>query len=107
MSKPIGYLRYFVTSDEAEKGPAYEGVINGTYYQFRPSTNTLVAFDEDRTEVKKQYQTQREDRSSFTVRKPAKDAMSLLYYRRRGDDGDNFAVHAGIQPRFNRPSVQV
>ena len=107
MSKAIGYLRYFVTDDEAEKGPAYEGYVDGRYYQFRPSANVLVRYDAERAEVEHTFKSQREDRTSFTVRSPKKDAMSLLYYRRRGDDGDNFAVHAGIMPRFTRPSVSV
>lgn len=105
--KALGYLRYFRTDNESEKGPAYEGLLGGAYFQFRPKNNHLVKFNEDKTEVVKEYKTQKEDSTSFTLRSPKKDEMSLLYYRKKGDDGNNFAVHAGIMPRFNRPTVAV
>ena len=103
MSDNIGYLR-FVASDDADKnGPLYSGYLNDQYAYFRPKLNALAIYHDGQDKAPKQYTTQREDKTSYTLRSPKKLEMSMLYYRERAGDGDNFAVRAGILAKFIRP----
>ena len=102
----IGYLRYTCSEDEKSKGPLYYGQLNGVPTYFRPSSGAMESIAEGKKPVI--TSATREDRQTFTVRKPAAKAMTLMYYRKQADgDGDNFAVVAGILPRLNKPSHSV